>query len=61
MIACSTGFLKYLWKAELSANTCGGLNFLRLIKKLFKASVSGVMMGAVSIGAYSSWKWGMRF
>lgn len=57
MIALSTGFSRYPWKAELSANTCGGLNFLRLIRKLFKASVRDVMMRAISIDAYLSWKW----
>lgn len=61
MITLSNGFSSYPWKAELAANTCGVLNFLRLIRKLFKASVSSVMMGAVSIDAYLSWKWGMGF
>lgn len=61
VIALGTGFSRYLWKAELSANTYGGLNFLRLIRKLFKATVSSVMMGAININTYLSWIWDMGF
>lgn len=64
MIALSTGFSRYPWKAEFTANTwwtCGGLNFLRLIRKLFNAAMNSVVMGPVSIDAYLSRKWGMAF